>query len=76
MGCGCGQLEVLEVGCSWSGRGPGGWVCFLRLRDPGGQCNQSVWGPSDRAVSWSGDLGGRENSVNVRALEAGTVWLG
>ena len=35
--CGCGQQEVLEVGCGWSGRGPGGPVCLVWLWDPGGQ---------------------------------------
>ena len=26
---GRGQLEVLEMGCSWSGSGPGGPVCLV-----------------------------------------------
>ena len=47
---GCGQLEVLEVGCGWSGRGPGGRVCLVWLWDPGSRL-QSVWGPGDRAQS-------------------------
>ena len=58
--CGHGQLEVLEAGCSWSGRGPGGGVCLVWLQDPGGWV-QLVWGPGDRA-----------QSVGLGVLEAGS----
>ena len=35
LGCGHGHLEVLELGCIWSGRCPGYGACLVWLRDPG-----------------------------------------
>ena len=63
MGCGPGQLEVLEVGCNWLGRGPGLQVCLVWLQDPGGRV-QLDWGPGVRAQSVGlGVLAAREQSM-------------
>ena len=48
---GRGQLEVLETGCSWSGRGPEVRCVWCGCGIQEARCNQLVWVPGDRVQS-------------------------
>ena len=67
----------------WSAGGPGGGMRLVRQRSwrlgvfgvvVGSWMPGAISRPG--AVSWSGGPGSREQSVNVRAPDAGSVWLG